>query len=219
MKKYIALFLSLALLFGTLALPAEAATDSFTKKTPSVTVKATSYNSAKVSFKKVSGAKGYIIYRKTSKSGKSKKIATVKSLSYVNKSLNCGRTYYYRVRAHKKKGKKTVYTKYSSWKSVKLSLSASAFTGASASRNKLTVGFKKVSGASGYCLYIAPKGGKEKLYYSGSATKKNRNIELQHRLHPAPCGLSQCQRQKGVFFFGEKVCYHAGKAVFESLRY
>ena len=54
MKKYIALFLSLALLFGTLALPAEAATDSFTKKTPSVTVKATSYNSAKVSFKKAS---------------------------------------------------------------------------------------------------------------------------------------------------------------------
>ncbi len=106
MKKYIALFLSLALLFGTLALPAEAATDSFTKKTPSVTVKATSYNSAKVSFKKVSGAKGYIIYRKTSKSGKSKKLATVKSLSYVNKSLNCGSTYYYRVRAYKKTCKK-----------------------------------------------------------------------------------------------------------------
>lgn len=172
MKKYIALFLSLALLFGTSALPAEAATDSFTKKTPSVTVKAASYNSAKVSFKKVSGAKGYIIYRKTSKNGKSKKLTTVKSLSYVNKSLNCGSTYYYRVRAYKKTGKKTVYTKYSSWKSVKLSLSASAFTGASANRNKLTVGFKKVSGASGYCLYITKKGGKEKLYYSGSATKK-----------------------------------------------
>ena len=74
---------------------------------------------AKIKWYKVSNAKGYQIYRATSKSGKYSKIKTITSrstTSYTNKSLTLGKTYYYKVRAYKKSGKKTKYGKYSTTK-------------------------------------------------------------------------------------------------------
>lgn len=65
--------------------------------------------SAKLSWTKVSGATGYEVYRATSKNGTYTKVATVKTRSYTNKKLKSGKTYYYKVRAYKKKGNTTVY--------------------------------------------------------------------------------------------------------------
>lgn len=89
-------------------------------KVSGVSAKRTSKSSMKVSFKAVSGAKGYqIVYAKNSKfkssktvnlSGKSKKITSLKK-----------GTYYVKVRAYKtdSTGKK-VYGKYSTTKKVKV---------------------------------------------------------------------------------------------------
>ncbi len=67
------------------------------------TLKSTSTNtsSVKVTWSKVSGAKGYYVYRKVS--GKWKKIATIKSgntVSYTNKKLKANTSYVYTVRAY-----------------------------------------------------------------------------------------------------------------------
>lgn len=53
---------------------------------------------------KVSGAKGYVVYRATSKSGKYKAVSTIKkgsTVSYINKKLTSKKTYYYKVRAYR----------------------------------------------------------------------------------------------------------------------
>ena len=67
-------------------------------------VKKATSTSAILSWKKVSGAKGYTIYMKTGKNGKYKKIKDVTSGSittYCKTKLKKGKTYYFRVRAYK----------------------------------------------------------------------------------------------------------------------
>lgn len=88
-----------------------------------VKVKNSSKKSAKITFKKVNGASGYVIYRATKKNGKYKAVSTLKkgtAVSYTNKKLKKKSTYYYKVRAYKKVGKKTVYGSYSKTVSVKI---------------------------------------------------------------------------------------------------
>ena len=88
--------------------------------TPS-SVKATkkSSTSIKISWNKVSNASGYYIYRSTSKSGTYSKVATVSkgsTVSYTNKSLTKGKTYYYKVVAYRKtsNGNVIICSSYSS---------------------------------------------------------------------------------------------------------
>lgn len=71
-----------------------------------------------IKWKKVSKATKYQVYRSTSKNGKYKKIATTSKTSYTDKKAVNGKTYYYKVRAYRKVGKKTYYSKYSTVKSV-----------------------------------------------------------------------------------------------------
>lgn len=72
-----------------------------------------SNSSIKVSWKKVTGATKYQVYRATSKTGKYTKVTETTSLSYTNKKLTDNKTYYYKVRAyHTEKGVK-VYGAYS----------------------------------------------------------------------------------------------------------
>lgn len=115
------------------------------------------YRSVNLSWYKVYGAKGYAIYRSTSKNGTYSKIATIKNgstTSFVDKGLTTGRTYYYQLRSYKKSGGKYVYSNRSYIKSAipapqaprlnELSLSGSS---------KVNVSWKSVSGASGYQVY------------------------------------------------------------------
>lgn len=81
-----------------------------------------STNSAKVTWKKAKGASGYYVYSSTSQGSGYKKIATVKGAaktSYTATNLAANQTYYYKVKAYGKAGKKTVTSKkYSGVKSV-----------------------------------------------------------------------------------------------------
>ena len=78
-------------------------------------------SSIKISWKKVVGATKYEIYSSTSKKGSYKKIDTVssKKSSYISKNLEKGKTYYYKIKAVQKIGKKTYRSKYSAVKSAK----------------------------------------------------------------------------------------------------
>jgi hypothetical protein len=70
--------------------------------------------SVKVSWSKTNDVSGYQVYYSTSKSGSYKKLATVTSASYTNKSLSLKTTRYYKVRAYKKVGSNYVYGGFSS---------------------------------------------------------------------------------------------------------
>lgn len=92
-------------------------------KVTGVKAKNTAKKTATISWKKVKGASGYVVYRATKKNGKYKsvkKITKGSTVKYVNKKLTKKKTYYYKVRAFKKSGKKVVYGAYSNKVSVKI---------------------------------------------------------------------------------------------------
>ena len=66
---------------------------------PVITVKRNSSGDPKVTWKKVSGADKYYVYRATSKSGKYTKVKTTTSKAYTDTKAKAGKTYYYKVKA------------------------------------------------------------------------------------------------------------------------
>ena len=87
----------------------------------SVKAKASGKN-VTVSFGKVSKASGYTIYRSTKKNGTYKRVANLKSAKTIRKrfaKMKKG-TYYYKVKAYRKTGGKTLFTGYSSAVKVKV---------------------------------------------------------------------------------------------------
>ncbi len=72
-------------------------------KVEGVTAKRQTYNSIKISWNTLEGACGYRVYRSDSENGTYKSIATIKNgttAQYINKSVTCGKTYYYKVAAY-----------------------------------------------------------------------------------------------------------------------
>lgn len=124
---------------------------------PTVKVSSNSYNSNKLSWNKVKGASGYEVLRATSKTGTYKLVKTITSgstVSYTDKSLATGTTYYYKVRAYRTVDKKKVYSSYSSVVSAKPVLKTPSVKLTSGSK-KATIKWEKISGASGYEVYRA----------------------------------------------------------------
>ena len=77
---------------------------------------------AAVSWKKVSGANGYKIYRSTKKGSGYKCVKTItkgSTVKYTNRSLKSNKTYYYKVKAWRTVNGKKVYSSYSAVKSVR----------------------------------------------------------------------------------------------------
>lgn len=97
-------------------------------KTGGVKASAASSSAIKVSWNKTAGAKGYQIYRATSKSGSYSKVKTTSAASYTNTGLAASKTYYYKVRSYRKVGKSTKYSSFSSVVSAKTKAKAAATT-------------------------------------------------------------------------------------------
>lgn len=82
------------------------------KKVTSLKVSRRSKTSVKLTWKKVSGASGYQIYRYNASKKKYVKIATIKSgttIKYTNSKLKSGKTYRYKVRAYRSVNGKNLY--------------------------------------------------------------------------------------------------------------
>ncbi|MCO7121962.1 family 10 glycosylhydrolase [Ihubacter massiliensis] len=149
------------------------------KRIPRASVSYNNYNALTVKWNKISGVSGYQIYRATSKNGKYKKIKTAGSgtTSYKNSKLTAGKTYYYKVRAYKGG---TTYS-FSSVVSKKPKPKTPSIS-TKAGKRKITVSWKKVSGASGYKVYRATKkSGKYKTVKTikSSKTRKYTNKKLK----------------------------------------
>ena len=87
---------------------------------PKITsAKSTGKGKIKLTWKKVSNATAYMVYRKTSGSKKWTRVKTTKSTSFTNTGLKSGRKYTYKVISYKQSGVKRSFSKYSKGKTVR----------------------------------------------------------------------------------------------------
>ncbi|MCD8511681.1 MAG: fibronectin type III domain-containing protein [Bacillus sp. (in: Bacteria)] len=126
-------------------------------KTDAVQAKPSDFNKITVSWSRVAGATGYEIYRSGSRSGTYSRVRTVTSgstLSFVNGSLDTGKTYYYKVRAFREVNGVKIYGPYSSIVHGKPVLDKTiSVKGSSADFNKINISWARTSGANGYEVY------------------------------------------------------------------
>ncbi len=116
-------------------------------------IRTTSDTEAKISWKKVSGATGYKVYRSTSKNGKYTVVKTFSkgtTTSYTNKKLKTGKTYYYKVQVLNKVGSYAGCSELSKAVSVKMLGKTEVSHIQTMGNTKLKVVWEKVSGAKGY---------------------------------------------------------------------
>ena len=159
----------------------KAAQVDFTKVTSA------SYDKLRLSWEPLSGVDGYQIYRATSKSGKYAKIATVKgasSATYTDTGRTCGTRYYYKLRAYKKIGGKTVYSKYSTILSAYAKPAKVKVTDAYAPSNStvtIAVSFTTVRGATDYEAQVnqIKKNGKETGFRNYTYNEEGRKCTLE----------------------------------------
>lgn len=132
-------------------------------KTPAkVKAKSVGLKTIKVTWKKVSGAEGYQIYRAVSEKGSYKKIAVVKGgdkTSYKNTKRKTGKLYYYKVRAYSGKNY-SAFSKVDKAEARPGKPTVKLKTG----EEKIRISWKKVKYAQGYHIYrTTSKNGKYHL--------------------------------------------------------
>ena len=130
--------------------------------------------SIKVSWNKLNGVSGYRIYRSTKKNSGYKylKQLSSESTSYTNKKLKSGKTYYYKVRAYSNVFGDRYYGAYSAPLKSGTRPAKQKVT-VKRSGRRLKIKYKKISGASGYRIYIRTgKKGKYKRVKQYTSGKK-----------------------------------------------
>lgn len=158
MKKVKKLHVLLAALLLTLLIPVCKPTivEAATLKAPKTLTVRQGKGNVTVQWSRVSGAKGYIIYRKNSPSQGWKRLKVVKAptLKYLDKRISSGKSYYYTVRpyttksgknsygAYNKSGKNIIYLKEPVVKAIR-------------SYNSVLLKWNKVIGAAGYKIYCS----------------------------------------------------------------
>lgn len=111
-------------------------------------------SSYKISWKAVSGADGYAVYRYDANTKKYVRIATVKTNSYTVKSLASAKANNYQVRAYKKTSAITCYGSYSSTlPATTAPKKPSGLKASSVTKNSVKLSWKKTSGATQYEVY------------------------------------------------------------------
>lgn len=121
---------------------------------PTLTGKALSYNSIKLSWNTYKNAEKYILYRRTG-SGSWKKLKTVTGTSYTDKTALTGKVYSYKLTAQNSKWGQITSSKNSLIVKVKTTLGKAVIQKTTAGKKTATITWKKVSGASGYKIYRA----------------------------------------------------------------
>ncbi len=133
-----------------------AASGKTVKKTSITKIISTSSTKQTISWKKVDGANGYVIYQSTSKNGKYKKIKTITSgntTSYKVSKLKAGTQYYYKIKTRNKVNGKTGYGSYSTVRSAWAGKKAQITSVAGSTGAKIQVSWNPVSGAESYDIY------------------------------------------------------------------
>lgn len=132
-------------------------------KIQNMTATAKDYQSIQLSWKGMSWAERYVIYRSTEQNGTYTKIGSLKysdlnSTGFVNRyftdtGLDTGTTYYYKVRAAAPYGTSFRFSDYSAVASAKCIVAVPTGLVLAAAKGKITASWKKVAGAEGYQIW------------------------------------------------------------------
>lgn len=152
-----------------------------------------------LSWKKVSGASSYQIYRYNSSKKKYEKVAAVSSSSYIDKKLKAGCKYKYKVRACRKNGSLTAAGAFSSELSVMTKpVKVTGLKVSAQSSSQIKLVWKKVNGASGYQVYRYDTAKKKyvkaatvdssKLSYTDKGLKSNKKYQYKVRAYKKSAG-------------------------------
>ena len=120
---------------------------------PSVTAGNSSTGKPRLTWKAVSGATSYRIYRSESRGTGYSLLGTTSSTSYVNTGAAAGKTYYYRVKAVNRDGMASAYSNIVSGKAKAAAPAAPSVTAGNSSTGKPRLTWKAVSGATSYRIY------------------------------------------------------------------
>ena len=153
---------------------------------------------AKVYWNKVSGAKGYLIYRKKGLNGKFAHLKTVSACSYIDKKIDKSSTYYYAVKAYKVSGGKNIYGKFCSDFSFSLAWQRVSGSGTGA-RSKAQVNGKYLANSKlsvKNTFSSNPKATKPFACGELSKTTKD-NVLARVNYYRWLCGLSSVTYDKG----------------------
>lgn len=123
--------------------------------TPSLSIPAcANYNTLKITWTAVPGAKGYYLYRSTASNGKYTKLPTVSGTSATDTNLVCGTVYYYKVMAYCVAGTVTTTGPWSNIVSGKTVLPApTGLKAVKASATSAKLSWGAVVGAQKYEVY------------------------------------------------------------------
>jgi hypothetical protein len=127
-------------------------------QTKGITTNAQTTNTITVKWTKDTAVTGYEVYMATSKNGKYSKVATItknSTTSYKKTELTAGKTYYFKVRAYKTINGKKSYGAYSEILTTTTKTKTPTISNVTAGSKKATVKWGKVSGATGYEVYMA----------------------------------------------------------------
>ena len=115
------------------------------------------YNSILVEWQPVEGAIGYQVYRSNSANGEFTSVTEItdaSKVSYTDTNCECGKVYYYYVKASQQLETDTVYGKASNMDSAKTIPNQVKLTGKTTETNtKVSLSWKKSEGAQGYEIY------------------------------------------------------------------
>ncbi len=165
------------------------------KKVTGLKLSSATASYVKISWSKSPSGTGYAVRRKTSKSGSYKTIAIINSrstTSYKDKNVSANKTYYYDIVAFKTVSGKKYTSTASSLLTTKTATKTPKITYyKNTSSKKAKIKWGKVSGASGYKLYMSTKkssGYKSiysgtKLSYTKSKLKKGKTYYFKLRTY------------------------------------
>ena len=126
---------------------------------PSVTAGNSSTGKPQLTWKAVSGAVKYEVYRSTRQNSGYSLLGTTTATSYVNTGASTGTTYYYRVKAVNRNGMASGYSNIVSCKAKAAAPAAPSVTAGNSSTGKPRLTWKAVSGAVSYRIYCSESRG------------------------------------------------------------
>ena len=122
-------------------------------KAPKLTGVTNTPTGAKITWNKLEGATGYIVYYKNS-SGKWERLGKTDGTSFIDTKVKSGATRTYTVKAYKTKALgKEEYSKYDNTGKVNKFIALTKLISVKNATNGVKIAWNKVSGASGYYVY------------------------------------------------------------------
>lgn len=160
-------------------------------KPTSVKAASRTANSVTLTWGKVSGASGYVVYRYSDSTKKYTKVATVKTNKATVSKLKAGTTYKFAVQAYKTSGKDTYYGETGALFTTTTNPAAPSIKVTSTAKGKAYISFKKVTGATKYEFYCSTSksGSYKKLstsstaYYTASKLKSGKTYYFKVRAY------------------------------------